>query len=384
MTATRFEQDGVDVPIVIQGIGGDLRLRGRPGSWLIVDGDNPQVQQIGEDQPFIVRCAGDARITVPEAVNVSVQQVAGDAKITDITGQVDIKTVGSDLVIRNVKDVQVKMVGGDLRIKRADGNVTVETVGSDATIREIGGAVWVATVGSDLYMRNVGGSCVAERVGSDLVLSIDFLPEREYRFSAGSNVLCRVQPDANVRFVLPPEVDVQLDVAAEVTTDDDRQNVTLGDGSIPVHIVQANTLRLVGEEEDYMLSLGVQIEEELDARMSSLEEKLSQHLAHLAGLDDRFQAKAEQFASQAEKFARRAEREAERAAEQIRRGFERQTIKRKREAGPRRMRFTVDSNAASRSSEPISEQERLMILQMVRDNKISIEEAERLLAALDK
>jgi hypothetical protein len=381
MTTTRFEQDGVDVPIVVQGVGGDLRLRGRPGDRLIVDGDNPQVQQIGEDQPFVVRCAGDARVTVPETVNVSVQQVGGDAKITDITGQVDIKTVGGDLAIRNVQDVQVKTVGGDLRIKRADGNVTVETVGADATIREVGGAVWVATVGSDLYVRNVGGSCVAERVGADLVLNIDFLPEHEYRFGAGSDILCRVQPDANVRFALPPEVDVQLDVAAEVTATDDQQAVTLGDGGILVHIERANSLRLVGEEEDYMLSLGVQIEEELEARMSSLEEKLSQHLA---GLDDRFQAKAEQFASQAEKFARRAERQAERAAEQIRRSFDRQTVKRKREAGPRRRRFTVDSRAASRPSEPISEQERLMILQMVRDNKISIEEAERLLSALEK
>lgn len=381
MTATRFEQDGVDVAIVLQSIAGDLRLRGRPGHRLIVDGDNPQVQQIGEDQPFVVRCAGDARIIVPEAATISVQQVGGDAKITDVTGQVDVKTVGGDLAIRNIQTVQVKAVGGDLRVKRVDGNVTVETVGSDATIREVGGAVWVAAVGSDLYVRNVDGSCVAERVGSDLVLSLNFSPDREYRFGVGSDVLCRVEPDAHVRFIMPANVSVQSDVIAEVTTDDDQQIVIVGDGTTPVHINQANSLRLVGEEEEYMLSLGIQIEEELDARMSSLEEKLSQRLA---GLDDRFQARAEQFASQAEKLARRAEREAERAAEQIRRSFDRQTVKRKRESGPRRMRFTVDAGAAGRPSEPISEQERLMILQMVRDNKISIEEAERLLAALDK
>ena len=47
------------------------------------------------------------------------------------------------------------------------------------------------------------------------------------------------------------------------------------------------------------------------------------------------------------------------------------------------MRFTVADSAPSRRADPVSEQERLMILQMVRDNKISIEEAERLLSALD-
>lgn len=379
MPITRFEQDGVDVPVVIQMVGGDLRLLGRPGDRLIVDGDSPQVQQIGDSQPYVVRTSGDARITVPEDVNVSVQQVGGDAKITDVAGQVDVINIGGDLVLRSVGEVQIKNVGGDLRIKRADGSVTIDAIGADATIREIGGAVQVTSVGSDLYVRNIEGNCVAERVGSDLVLNLNFVPEREYRFNVGGDVLCRVEPEANVRFVLPAQLEIQLDVPADVEAESHQQIVTLGDGRAVVHIPNAASLRLVGEEEDYLLTLGVQIEEELDARMSTLEEALNHHLA---GLDERIQAKAEQFASKAEKLARRAEREAERAAEKFSR-FDRQKIKRKRDTGPRRMRFSIGDSGAPRRSDPVSEQERLLILQMVRENKISIEEAERLLSALD-
>ncbi len=380
MPAARIEYNDVDVPVVIQAVGGDLRLRGRPGSRLTVDGDEPQAHQIGENQPYVVRCGGDARITVPEGVHVSIQNIGGDAKITDLTGPVDLKNVGGDLVLRGVQDVQIKRVGGDLRIKRAEGNVTIESVGADATIREIDGALWIAAVGADLYVRNVAEGCVAEQVGSDLVLSLDFLPGHDYRFGAGSDILCRVEADANVRFILPLSAGVQLDVPASTSEEDDHQIVTLGEGSATVHIHQAESLRLVGEEEDYMLSLGVQIEEELDARMSGLEGKLT---AHLAGLDERIQAKAEAFASQAERLARRAEREAERATEQVRRRLERQPFKTKRDSGPRRMKFVMGEGGPGRRSDPVSEQERLMILQMVRDNKISIEEAERLLSALD-
>ncbi len=179
--------------------------------------------------------------------------------------------------------------------------------------------------------------------------------------------------------MLPLGIDVQLDMAADITEEADQQIVLLGDGSASVHIERRSRCGWSVEDEDYMLSLGVQIEEELDARMSTLEEKLNQQFA---GLDERIQAKSEQFASHAEKMARRAEREAERAAEQIRRSLDRQ-FKRKRDAGPRRMRFTVSDSPASRRTDPVSEQERLMILQMVRDNKISIEEAERLLSAFD-
>lgn len=377
----RLQYENVTVPIIIQTVGGDLRLRGRGGEYLVVDGDGPHVEQLGEGQPYLVRCDGDARITVPDGVDVSVQRVGGDAKITDLGGNTDAQEVGGDLVVRNTGPVRVKMVGGDLRIKRVAGGVTVEMVGADATIREVGGPVWIATIGADLYLRDVTGGCKVETVGSDLVVSVEFTPGQEYHFQAGGDVLCRVQPDTDARFLLPLDTEVQLDVAADLVEDDAsaRQIITLGSGSATVAIEHASALRLVGEEEDYMINFGVQIEEELEVRLSSLEEKLNRQLE---GLDERIQSKTAQFASQAERFAERAQRHAERTAERVRRSLERQSNRRK--PGPRRVSTSAaDTPRKRKTDEPVSEQERLLILKMVQENRISIEEAERLLAALD-
>jgi hypothetical protein len=388
----RIEKDNVAVPVVIQMVAGDLRLRGRAGDRLIIDGDDARVEQIGEGQPYVVTGTGDARIAVPDKVKVSVQQVGGDARITDLGEDIDVQTVGGDLSMRNVQGIQVKAVGGDLRIKHADGNVTVEAVGSDATIREVDGGVWVAAVGSDLYVRNVEGSCVVERVGSDLVLSLDFAPGHEYRFSAGSDIFCRVRPDTNATFVLPPDTElaINVDTNAEEKDDGGQRTVTLGDGSATVHINGASTLNLVGEEEDYedyMIDFGAQISEELEARLSTLEEKLGQHLE---GLDERIQAKTVYITEKAEKIAERARQQAERAAERAQRQAERAMRSMDRQTKKKRRRmpgtFTMGTPASSpppRPKEPVTEQERLLILQMVQENKISIEEAERLLAALD-
>lgn len=379
---SRIEKMDVNVPIVIQSIGGGLRLKGRDDTTLIVDGENPQVAQIGEGQPYVVNCGGDCRIIAPQHVSISVLSVGGDAKITDLEGKFDIQSVGGDLTLRSVHTAKVKSVGGDLRIKLAGGDVSVENVGSDATVREIGGAVWIAHVGSDLYLRNVESGCVVEQVGSDLVLSIDFQPDLQYRFNAGGDILCRIYPDTDARFILPTETQLQLDVPADLTEDENEgvQIVTLGSGSATIHITGAEGLRLVGEEEDYMINLGVQIEEEIDARMASLEDRLSEQLA---GLDEQIQTRAKLFASQAEKFAERAARQAERAAERVRRSLadRPQTTRRKRGLG---FSARFEPGSASRpTAEPVSEQERLMILKMVQDNKITIEEAERLLAALE-
>lgn len=377
----RIEYDNVTVPVIIQVVGGDLRLRGRSGGRLQIDGEGANAEQLGEGQPYVVRVSGDARITVPDDVNVSVQQVGGDAKLTELGRATDINTVGGDLIVRGAQSLNIKTVGSDLRVKRVEGEVIVESVGSDATIREVTGNVWVTAIGSDLYLRNIDGSCKVDHVNADLVLNIDFEPEQEYRFNAGSDVLCRVREDTNATFHLPADTECILDVEAEISEDNGvEQIVTLGTGAATVKIGEASTLRLVGEEEDYVLSFGVQIEEELEARLSTLESKLSRQLE---GLDERIQAKAQHWSTQAERLAERAQQQAERAAERVRLKMERST-RHKRDPGPRRIQFTMGTDGLpKRKKDPVTEQERLLILQMVQENKITIEEAEQLLAALD-
>jgi hypothetical protein len=271
-------------------------------------------------------------------------------------------------------------VGADLRVKWAEGDVKVVAVGADATIREVEGSVRVGRIGADLFLRNIDGSCVVDQVGADLLLSIAFAPGNEYRFRVGSDILCRVGPDANARFIMPSHVAVGLDVEAEVTEDDDndQQIVTLGEGSATIYIDEAVELRLVGEGEDYMLNLGVQIEEELEARMSMLEEKLSQQLE---GLDERIRSKTEHWAAQAERLSERAQRQAERTAERLRRRMEHKKEKRKGRPGTGHVHWGTPPPHPP--LDPVTEQERLMILKMVQEGKITIEEAERLLAALE-
>jgi hypothetical protein len=136
----------------------------------------------------------------------------------------------------------------------------------------------------------------------------------------------------------------------------------------------------VGEGEDYTVDLGAQIEEEIEARLSALEEKLSEQLS---GLDERILEHAQQWGSHAERLAEQAQSQAMRAVERARRSLARQS-KRKRGSRPRRGAWGAPPAASTgKPPEPVTEQERLLILQMVQENKISIEEAEQLLSALE-
>ncbi len=380
----RYEYAGVNVPVIVQQVGGDLRVRGQDDDVLLVDGERVQVEHLGAGQPYLVRAAGDARLIVPDTVSLVVQAVGGDAKITDVEASVEVQRVGGDLSVRNAASANIGLVGGDVRVKRVAGDVRLETVGGDATVREVDGALHVKQVGADLFLRNIGGDCVVEQVGADLVLSLDFSPDCTYRFSAGADILCRVHPESNVTFELPADTAVRLDIPADLLEDDEQRRVVVGDGAARVSVLQAHTLRLVGEEEGGMVDFSVQIEDELEARLSTLEEKLAQQLE---GLDERIQATTVRLASQAERMAERAQREAMRTADRLRRSMERWEDKPKR-GKAKRGRFAIGMMEGRPTPpppprEPVTEQERLMILKMVQEGKITIEEAEKLLSALE-
>ena len=379
-----MEYDDVRGPLVVQLVGGDLRIRGRAGTRLIVDGDGVQAQRPPEGEPFIVQSAGDLRLNIPQGLDVTVQTVGGNAKLTEIGGMVHVQSVGGDLVVRQASAVTIQSVGGDLRLNGVSGDVDVQAVGGDATVRKIDGAARIQAVGEDLYLRNVSGDCVVDKVGDDLVLSLAFAEGKTYRFRAEGDILCRVQQDANVRFTLPAETDLRMDMHAEVSEDKatGRQIITLGAGDAEVHILGAETLFLMSEAEGYMLNFSAQLEEEIEARLSWLEEKLDRQLE---GLDAHLQKRAEQWSKQAERWME----------DVFGAGMDkpRKPKRKRRTPGPRRMRFTATFGRPPHPprhspppppKEPVSDDERRMILQMVRDGKISIEEAEQLLAALDE
>ncbi len=379
---THLEYDEVRGPLVVQRVGGDLRIRGRAGSRLVAEGDGVQGKRADNNGASLaLQSAGDLRLSVPQGLEVHVQQVGGDAKLTEIGGVVQVQSVGGDLVVRQAVAVTLRAVGGDLRLKGISGDVDVQTVGGDATVREVGGAVHIAAVGEDLYLHNISGDCAVESVGDDLVLSLDFAPKKTYRFRAAGDILCRVGEDANVRFILPAEAELRLDMQAKVGEGTDgRQVVTLGAGKVEVHILGAEMLRLVGEAEDYMLNFGVQLEEEIEARLSWLEEKLNRQLE---GLDAQLQEQAERWGAQAGRWA-------ERILGARWDWSPREPKRKRRTPGPRRKRFTASERPLRHDGpppppkEPVTDNERQMILQMVSDGQITVEEAEQLLAALDE
>jgi hypothetical protein len=116
--------------------------------------------------------------------------------------------------------------------------------------------------------------------------------------------------------------------------------------------------------------------QQFEAQMADMQRKLEERLANIPYVD------GEQVARRAQEAAERARRQAERATERARMRAER--AGRKQEHRGHGTRWTWSPPQPPKPpAEPISDAERMAILKMVQDKKITADEAAKLLAALE-
>ncbi len=407
MANTYPVQPGVEVHI--EAVGGDLVVEGRSEAEIKVRGDNPDVRIENNGAEAAISCGGDCRLRVPQDAKLTINSVGGDARITDVTGEIHIETVAADLVIRDTGPVHIESIGADLELKRIGGDVEIGTIGADASFRELTADLRVNTIASDALISDVRGGCEIDTIGADLVLDVAFDPAHTYRIgTVGGDVLARVRPEADVQFKVPHHVHQAVDFrGATIESHGDLDTITLGSGAVEVQIESiGGEMMLASPTKEFSASFDINLDnldevinEHLSEQLGNLDEIINSQISEqLAGVRrqaehaaQRAREKAERIAEKARRNAERMQHEAERNAERARRRHQRghgwnfdftwpQFEKRK---NPWSEKAKRETGTTTTPGEPVTNEERLMILRMVENKQISVEEAERLLAALE-
>jgi hypothetical protein len=189
-------------------------------------------------------------------------------------------------------------------------------------------------------------------VGEDVVLYLDPQPGNAYSVTAGEDILLVMPPKANATLTLNgDEIDVEwkgIRNEEEVTS----RVITLGDGSATVTLHAGGDIRVTNQS---------------DAGESA------EDFGNFAGIGFDWSGFGERISRHVEAATRRAGRQAERAARRV-------------NAKVNLGRWNWDitpQGIPNRPSEPVSDEERITILKMLQEKKITAEEAEKLLAALE-
>jgi len=391
---------------------GDVRLRGGAGSVSL--GTIQTDLTVGNWEGSVDAEAIQGDVTAQgTAGDVSLGTVGGDLMATEVGGSLMVQSVGGDLTIRDAVDtLKVQLVGSDARVRNATGDVSLGTVGGDLTAEEIGGDLNLGTVGGDAYLRQLHGSISLGNVGADLVgrhllagaevvvvggdvsLKTVFAGPYTYRVEARGKVDVKALPGSSATFTLQAageQVGVK-GVAGEMVEDRWWRGV-LGDGEAQVALTSTHgqvMLKALGVEEgqefkDFSFAADFgDLGAEAGAAAEDLAWSIQQRVAEKLSKID-FEAIARR---EAERARRQAEREAarvRRVAEKARRKAERTQRKARRKGGQWHLEWDTErgSRRTSKVSQGASEEERLVILQMLAEGKISAKEAETLLQALE-
>jgi len=347
--------------IYIENIGGDLSLVGWEGDDILLKGDDDEMQFSQNGEQVNISCDDDISLRVPKAASVFIKNISGDASIRGVMGDIELKEIEGDLSIRDVDSVAIDTIQSDFSLRGAKGHLSVKSAHSDVSIRDVDGNVTLESVADDLALRDVRGN-VSANVAEDVVLYLNPQAGNTYSVTAGDDILLVMPPKANAILTLnADEIDVEW---KGVPNDDDATTrvITLGDGSAIVILNAGGDIRVTNQSnagdtaEDFGNFAGIGVD--------------------WSGFGERISRQVEQATHRAAKKVEEAARRMDRAAS--RRGGPKVNV------GVGRWNWDLSSKGVPMPSKPqASDEERMTILKMLQDKKITAEEAEKLLASLE-
>lgn len=402
-------------------IQGDLRVKGWDLPQVAVEA-NPDLLDLNEEEDTVrLSCRGDCEIRLPYGATLEIDTVQGDAQIKLLEETASLGLVQGSLRLRNIAAVRLGQVNGDVSANSLTGDLEIGVVQGDLQASQVDGAVRIGQGRGDLSLQGIRGEVKIETNG-DARLRLSALEGETYQIQARGDVQCSLPTGVGLRLSLKSGGRLMRVSLPEKTQNYEQEELSLelGDGAVDFRIEAGGDIQLslMGSEwqagwgpgspemTDYHEQIARQVEAQIGQQMEEVTRRMKEQMDQLSETLSRTGFSPEDSERIIEQAMRMSERETARAQEKMRRAQE----KLERKLAENQRKVEQKARAAERSNwtrprhtwgrswlshpptpppapeppaEPVSEEERLMILRMLEQKKISLAEAENLLAALE-
>ncbi len=407
-------------PEVTFNVTGSLQVQGWDRPEIAVRAQSESLTVEEKDDIVEIRCQSNCAVRLPYGTNVRVSRVQGDARFKLLEDQLTIEHVMGHLSLRSVAETQIEQVQGDLDAKHITGNLSVERVFGNTYIREVEGSCNINEVMGNLDLRNVENDIQITAQGNAR-LRLSTLDGSLYRVRASGNLNCRIPDDASAHISLyAGSGDISLQLPNQPRNiQSSRHEFSLAEGLVEIDLsadgnlflgaqnVVASDENLEGMEseidnlsESFSQQINQQIESQIETQMEALTRQLNEQMANISNvlgkswlppeesqrIMERARLDSERATARAQERMRRTQEKMEAKLEASRRRAElkAQAALRRQQAANRRGRtFEWTPPSPAPAKETVSDEERLLILRMLEQKKITLQEAEELLAALE-
>lgn len=352
-----------------------------------------------------IQMPGDGFIHIPHDLEVEIQSVSGDAVIKRINNDLMISSISGDLLLSDISTASIGSVSGDLVAKRVQGDIKIENTSGDALIDNIQGQISLQQVGGDIVIQEVAGGIEAT-AGGDGTIDFHPVPWQAYQIAVGGNLSVSLPEECNADLSIKSggkDINVILG-ELDIKSQEAELTQQLGEGGPAVMLSAGEKVFISGDDFNIFTGLKMNAEElgsisidfsaktseQIKNSLGNLEEDLRESLSGLSdsleeiGLSEENMRK---IGFQIEESSKLAAEKAEMAAVKAQAKVEK-TISKARQkalkAQAKAKEFDLGEFLEKHSEkQAVNESERLMILEMLQEKKISLDEADQLLKALE-
>jgi hypothetical protein len=388
---------------------GGVKIEGVEQVEVTCEIDAPQLATLVEEDGHVyVTVNSSCRITVPVRSSIEIERGMGSVLIENITHPVHIEKVLGNLTLISVAQAIVGKVGGNFSAKHTSGAIQIEKIAGNLTADDVG-EIQCEKVGGNVVLRDIHGDCRVEKaggrckaqdihgltsiaklggslIGRDLTLGTDVSVGGDMKL-----IGCAFSEDLNLR----------AGGSIEIALREDIENLALairsGGQSIKIS-TRHDDLKIRDYNYEYQLGDGGRKVSVAAGGDVTVVDRAVQEEELIGDLSDRFtfeeSAFSEMIQERIESATRRAEAKVK--AAEVRLGQIQEQVEKQRgfkvdlgfgEEGPRGVppipERPVPPITRPAGQKGATDEERLMILKMLQDGKISVDEAETLFRAME-
>ncbi len=363
-----------DVRVVVR-CNDDLSVEGNDSSVLVVVVDQSDCLHMKEeDGLFKIVANSDCRLMLPSTGTITIEKVGCDCHVDNFENRVVIGKIGDDLKMTNVGGASIESVGSDCRIQNASGAIEIARVGDDLSTENTQ-SVLANSVGCDVKMVNARGK-VEVNAGDDIRIHTDEANVPEIHAKAGSDIRLFIPTNANCQLNITSngeEINIHA-CGQDVDAEEQQFSLPLGEGGNPIVLIAGDDVMVSDQEvTDWKEDPEIWNDQRWKNFGIELSENIRQTLAN-----------AGNSVEQALRHAEHATRNANVRVETIMRDLDERGFGSGR--GRKMVGFSMNADKAANAAAKAgaSDEERMLVLRMLQDKKISVEEADKLLNALER
>jgi hypothetical protein len=352
---------GASPTVRVDIVKGDLRTTGTDGTQLeAVVRRHGDLSLRQEGDIHVITAEGDTSLRLPRGAKLEVVEVRNDLRVSDLDLDLIVGHVGGGAVMRSLAEVHIDQLGGGLDARDIPGALALSSAGGDVRLKNVSGSVRVAAGGD--FLLSGGRSPLEATAGGDVVLQIELGESAPVSVVAGGDILCRLPASPSATISISNGGSKTIDFPGVNREGIGSSQFTVGDGGAEITL-QAGGDVWIGSTD---ASSATEQVDDIGSRVAaSVGKTLAEVEAGLSAMGAVMETVPEaEISTKVQKIVERA----------MRRGRRRQV----------RRTFSLPVAAAGHhSSGGTSDMERMKILKMVEEGKLSVEDAEKLFEALE-